>query len=91
MDNHANNQPQENGGGNDKFPKNQLMVVLLAAFITFGIAGFMRTYMADKSQQEISYDAFIKEVEQGRVESVTVRNNQIDIRYQENSEKFNPP
>ncbi len=90
MDNHANNQPQENGGGNDKFPKNQLMVVLLAAFITFGIAGFMRTYMADKSQQEISYDAFIKEVEQGSVESVTVRNNQIDIRYKENSEKFNP-
>ena len=90
MDNHANNQPQENGGGNDKFPKNQLMVVLLAAFITFGIVGFMRTYMADKSQQEISYDAFIKEVEQGSVESVTVRNNQIDIRYKENSEKFNP-
>ena len=90
MDNHANNQPQENGGGNDKFPKNQLRVVLLAAFITFGIAGFMRTYMADKSQQEISYDAFIKEVEQGSVESVTVRNNQIDIRYKENSEKFNP-
>lgn len=90
MDNHANNQPQENGGGNDKFPKNQLMVVLLAAFITFGIAGFMRTYMADKSQQEISYDAFIKEVEQGSVESVTVRNNQIDICYKENSEKFNP-
>lgn len=47
MDNQQNNnQPQggENGnqGNNGKFPKNQLFIVLIAAFITFAIAGFMR-------------------------------------------------
>ena len=44
MDNQQNNnQPQggENGnqGNNGKFPKNQLFIVLIAAFITFAIAG----------------------------------------------------
>ena len=56
MDNQQNNnQPQggENGnqGNNGKFPKNQLFIVLIAAFITFAIAGFMRGYMTDKSQK----------------------------------------
>ena len=57
MDNQQNNsQPQggENGnqGNNGKFPKNQLLIVLIAAFITFAIAGFMRGYMTDKSQKK---------------------------------------
>ena len=95
MDNQQNNsQPQggENGnqGNNGKFPKNQLLIVLIAAFITFAIAGFMRGYMTDKSQKEITYDEFVSEVEHGDVKAVTIKNSQIDIEYKENSEKFNP-
>ena len=91
MDN-TNKQPQGNGDNenNSKFPKNQLIIVLLAAFITFGLAGFMRSYMANKGQREITYDEFVKDVEQGDVESVIVRNAQIDIQYKEDSDKFNP-
>ena len=95
MDNQQNNnQPQggENGnqGNNGKFPKNQLFIVLIAAFITFAIAGFMRGYMTDKSQKEITYDEFVSEVEHGDVKAVTIKNSQIDIEYKEDSEKFNP-
>ena len=95
MDNQQNNsQPQggENGnqGNNGKFPKNQLLIVLIAAFITFAIAGFMRGYMTDKSQKEITYDEFVSEVEHGEVKAVTIKNSQIDIEYKEDSEKFNP-
>lgn len=95
MDNQQNNsQPQggENGNheNNDKFPKNQVFIVLIAAFITFAIAGFMRGYMADKSQKEITYDEFVSEVESGDVKAVTIKNSQIDIEYKEDSEKFNP-
>lgn len=95
MDNQQNNsQPQggENGnqGNNGKFPKNQLLIVLIAAFITFAIAGFMRGYMTDKSQKEITYDEFVSEVEHGEVKAVTIKNSQIDIEYKEDSEKSNP-
>ena len=94
MDNQQNKQPQNgdngNNGGNGKFPKNQLLIVLIAAFITFAIAGFMRGYMADKSQKEITYDEFISEVEHGDVKAVTIKNTQIDIQYKEDSKQFNP-
>ena len=89
MDNNNNNQPQDNGN-KGKFPKNQILVILIAAFITMFTAGLMRTYMTDKSTKEISYDQFISEVESGEISSVTIKNNQIDIQYKETSEKFNP-
>lgn len=89
MDNNANKPPQENGN-NNKFPKNQIIIMLFAAFITIFVASMMKSYMADKSQKEISYDQFVAEVEQGEIASVTVRNTQIDIQYKEESDKFNP-
>ena len=91
MDNQQNKQPQDGENGNNgKFPKNQLLIVLVAALITFAIAGFMRGYMTDKSQKEITYDEFISEVERGDVQAVTIRNAQIDIQYKEDSKQFNP-
>lgn len=95
MDNQQNNHRPEGGehddrGNNGKFPKNQVLIVAIAALITFAIAGFMRSYMADRSQQEITYDEFLSEVEDGEIEAVTIKNTQIDIEYKEDSEKFNP-
>lgn len=89
MDNNTNNQPQDNENKN-KLPKNQIIVILVAAFITMFVAGMMRSYMADKSLKEIGYDQFVQEVEAGDIESVVVKNNQINIQYKEASEKFNP-
>ena len=57
MDKQQNNQPQDGeNGSNGQCPKNQFYIVLLAVFITFAIAAFMRSYMIDKSQKEITYD-----------------------------------
>ena len=88
MDN-KNQQPQQNGE-NNKFPKGQLIVVLVAALITLAVAGMMRNYIGSKSQKEVTYDQFIEEVEDGQVEAVLRRSHRIEIKYKETSEKFNP-
>ena len=91
MDKQQNNQPQDGeNGSNGKFPKNQFYIVLLAVFITFAIAAFMRSYMIDKSQKEITYDEFVSQLENGDIEAVTIRNTQIDIQYKEDSGEYNP-
>ena len=91
MDKQQNNQPQDGeNGSNGKFPKNQFYIVLIAVFITFAIAAFMRSYMIDKSQKEITYDEFVSQLENGDIEAVTIRNSQIDIQYKEDSGEYNP-
>ncbi len=91
MDKQQNNQPQDGENGNNgKFPKNQFYIVLIAVFITFAIAAFMRSYMIDKSQKEITYDEFVSQLENGDIEAVTIRNTQIDIQYKEDSGEYNP-
>ena len=91
MDKQQNNQPQDGeNGSNGKFPKNQFYIVLIAVFITFAIAAFMRSYMIDKSQKEITYDEFVSQLENGDIEAVTIRNTQIDIQYKEASGEYNP-
>lgn len=91
MDKPQNNQPQDGeNGSNGKFPKNQFYIVLIAVFITFAIAAFMRSYMIDKSQKEITYDEFVSQLENGDIEAVTIRNTQIDIQYKEDSGEYNP-
>ena len=91
MDKQQNNQPQDGeNGSNGKFPKNQFYIVLIAVFITFSIAAFMRSYMIDKSQKEITYDEFVSQLENGDIEAVTIRNTQIDIQYKEDSGEYNP-
>lgn len=89
MDNNNSQQPQQNGN-NNKFPKGQFIVMLIAALVTLGVAGMMKSYMGSRSQKEVTYDQFIEEVEDGQVESILRRSSRIEIRYKENSEKFNP-
>ncbi len=89
MENNQNNQ-QQDGGNNNKFPKSQILIVLIAALITMLAASMMRSYMTDKSQKELTYDEFIRELEAGEVESVMIGSSRIDIQYKETSEKFNP-
>ena len=89
MDNNNGQQPQQNGN-NNKFPKGQFIVMLIAALVTLGVAGMMKSYMGSRSQKEVTYDQFIEEVEDGQVESILRRSSRIEIRYKESSEKFNP-
>ena len=86
MDNN-NNQPQ-NGGGN--LPKNQFMVMLIAAIITLVAVTVMKNVMVSGRQKEVTYSDFIEEVADGEVDSVIIKNSEIDIQYKESSEKFNP-
>jgi ATP-dependent Zn protease len=87
MDNNNSQQPQQNGN-NNKFPKGQFIVMLIAALVTLGVAGMMKSYMGSRSQKEVTYDQFIEEVEDGQVESILRRSSRIEIRYKESSEKF---
>lgn len=89
MDNNNSQQPQQNGN-NNKFPKGQFIVMLIAALVTLGVAGMMKSHMGSRSQKEVTYDQFIEEVEDGQVESILRRSSRIEIRYKESSEKFNP-
>ena len=89
MENNKSQQPQQNGN-NNKFPKGQFIVMLIAALVTLGVAGMMKSYMGSRSQKEVTYDQFIEEVEDGQVESILRRSSRIEIRYKESSEKFNP-
>ena len=89
MDNNNSQQPQQNGN-NNKFPKGQFIVMLIAALVTLGVSGMMKSYMGSRSQKEVTYDQFIEEVEDGQVESILRRSSRIEIRYKESSEKFNP-
>lgn len=89
MDNNNSQQPQQNGN-NNKFPKGQFIVMLIAALVTLGVAGMMKSYMGSRSQKEVTYDQFIEEVEDGQVESILRRSSRIEIRYKESFEKFNP-
>ena len=89
MDNNNSQQPQQNGN-NNKFPQGQFIVMLIAALVTLGVAGMMKSYMGSRSQKEVTYDQFIEEVEDGQVESILRRSSRIEIRYKESSEKFNP-
>lgn len=65
-------------------------MMLIAALVTLGVAGMMKSYMGSRSQKEVTYDQFIEEVEDGQVESILRRSSRIEIRYKESSEKFNP-
>ena len=42
MDNNNSQQPQQNGN-NNKFPKGQFIVMLIAALVTLGVAGMMKS------------------------------------------------
>ena len=89
MEENQNKRPQENGSGG-KFPKNQLLIMLVAALITMFAASMMRSYMSDKTQEELTYDQFVADVESGDVESVLIQGDIIKIQYRKDSQKFNP-
>lgn len=90
MDNN-NNRPDRNGGnnGSNKMPKGQFMMLLVAAIITLTAVTMMKNFMVDKQRQEVTYSDFVREANQGNVESITVKGGELNITYKPDYEKAN--
>lgn len=87
MDNNRNSPDQNNGS---KVPKNQITILILAALLTLMAVSFMQNVMNNSMRQELSYDEFVQYVEEGQVESVVVKNTEIDIALKPDSPNYIP-
>ncbi|MBQ7534542.1 MAG: ATP-dependent metallopeptidase FtsH/Yme1/Tma family protein, partial [Stomatobaculum sp.] len=68
----------ENGGG--RFKNNQsLLIIAIAALLTFTVVGFLRNQVKEGNTREIAYNEFLQMVDEGSVESVVIGNTQITI------------
>ena len=86
-----NHRPPENGGNHkNQGPQSQFMVMLVAAIITLVAVYMMRNIMVTEGREEVSYDQFVEEVNQGKVDSILVKNSTIDITYKEDANDKNP-
>jgi len=78
-------------GGPGKMNNGQtIMVLIIAALITFSIVTLMRTRILQGSSQEIPYNEFMQMVDEGDVSSVVIENNQITITAKKDSAKYSP-
>ncbi len=81
-----NNHPQENGN-NNKIPKSQIYVLLIAALITLFAVTTMKDRMEHAQRKEVTYDEFVREVSLGNVESALVKSSEIVFTYKESAQK----
>lgn len=84
--NNNGNQPGNNGGNNGQGPgsngpqKGQsLMVLLIASLIVLLGMSYVMRLMTDSSSKEITYNEFLDMVESGKVESVVITSDRINI------------
>ena len=76
-------------GGNGKDPKRQSIVLfLIAALVTLLLMSSFMKMMSGETQKEISYNEFIQMLEDGKVESVTISTDRVNIKPKE-EEKTN--
>lgn len=90
MDNQNYQGPQNNGGngnnngngGNDqKGPQKRqsFMLLLVAALITLLSMSFLMNSVSKSSSKEITYDEFLQMVEDGKVDSVLIKSDKLEI------------
>lgn len=86
----GNKGPNGSGGPGGHQPKGQgLLLLLAAALITMiGMSFFMKT-ITGASTQEVTYNEFLEMVEEGKVDSVEITDEQINI-YPKKRENENP-
>ncbi|MDE7268668.1 MAG: ATP-dependent zinc metalloprotease FtsH [Lachnospiraceae bacterium] len=81
-----------NGGGNDgRNPKRQsAFMMLIAVMLSLLLVSYITKYVTGATSKEITYNEFIKMVENGSVESVKIESNQIVItpKEKESSDKL---
>ncbi len=72
--------PNGPGGPGGQAPKRQnLLMLLVAALVTLVCMSFFMKMLSGVSNQEISYNEFIRMVDEGEVESVEIMDDQINI------------
>ena len=74
-----------NGSGNNgKDPKKQSMILfLIAALVTLLMMSSFMKMMSDETEKEISYNEFIQMLEDGKVESVEISSDRVNIKPKE--------
>lgn len=90
---HGNNGGNNGPGSGDSGPQKgqSLMVLLIASLIVLLGMSYLMRVMTDGSSKEISYNEFLDMVEEGKVESVVITSDQINItpKAEENTEENN--
>ena len=98
MDNQNYQGPQNNGGngnnngngGNDqKGPQKRqsFMLLLVAALITLLSMSFLMNSVSNSSSKEITYDEFLQMVEDGKVDSVLIKSDKLEITPKQDKEQ----
>ena len=70
-----------NGGNNQKGPQKRqsFMLLLVAALITLLSMSFLMNSVSNSSSKEITYDEFLQMVEDGKVDSVLIKSDKLEI------------
>ena len=81
--NNGNNGGSGNGGNNNPQNRNKksqtIIILIIAAIVTIFASSIMSSLLEDATTKEISYDEFIKKVEDGEVEKVVFSEGKIVI------------
>jgi len=78
-------------GGPGKMNNGQtIMVLIIAALITFSIVTLMRTKIMESTTVEIPYTEFMEMVDSGEVSSAVIENTQITVTVKRDSKKYTP-
>ena len=81
MNNPNQNRNQKGNGNGNKPGKNNQMILLLvvAAVVTLLCVSIMSSFLSDGTRTEVTYSDFIQMVKDGKVESVVIKDDEIQI------------
>lgn len=83
MDNNDRNRRGGNGNGSGSGdgqpPRQNIFIFLIAGLVTLLCVSFFMSSVGNSRRKEITYNQFIKMVESGKVESVKIKTNDIEI------------
>ena len=86
QNNGGNGNNNGNGGNNQKGPQKRqsFMLLLVAALITLLSMSFLMNSVSNSSSKEITYDEFLQMVEDGKVDSVLIKSDKLEITPKQN-------
>jgi len=74
------NNGNNNQGNNNRTPKRQsILVFVMATLVTLILVSYFMRLVNGSTRQEVSYNEFINMVENGEVDSVTIKSDRIEI------------
>ena len=63
-------------------------MLIVAAVLTFLVVGWMNSTVNARRRQELSYNEFVKMVDEGKVESISVGNSEISVHPKEGDPNY---